>query len=80
MESDLVVANQCHEAEMREVKETAEAQETQLRSALEQLNHLYEARMSHAEDLFNQQHRLLKKLHEECRSNVEVRLIFFAYW
>ncbi|KAL5108800.1 hypothetical protein TcWFU_003988 [Taenia crassiceps] len=71
MESDLVTASQCHEAEMREVKETAAAQETQLRSALEQLTHLYDARLSHAEDLFNQQHRLLKKLREECQSNVE---------
>nr|CDS19811.1 hypothetical protein EgrG_000197500 [Echinococcus granulosus] len=71
VESDLATANACHEEEMREVKDTAEAGEARLRSALEQLTHLYETRMSHAEDLFNQQHRLLKKLREECRYNVE---------
>ncbi|KAL5962825.1 Laminin subunit beta-1 [Taenia solium] len=71
IESDLAFANQCHEAELREVRETAKTQETQLKSALEQLTRLYEAKMGHAEDLFNRQNRLLKKLREECRSNVE---------
>ncbi|VDM21952.1 unnamed protein product [Hydatigera taeniaeformis] len=71
IEGDFATANQCHEAEIKEVKEIAESQETQLRSALEQLTRMYEARMRHAEDLFNQQHRLLKKLREECRFNVE---------
>ena len=57
---------------MREVVETAEARETKLRSALEELTQMHESRMSQAEDLLCQQRRLINKMREECRSNVEV--------
>lgn len=57
---------------MGEVVKTAQARESYLASALENLTQLHEAKMGIAEEIINQQRRLLEKLREECRNNVEV--------
>ncbi|KAM7535657.1 hypothetical protein Aperf_G00000093109 [Anoplocephala perfoliata] len=71
-ESDLATAIQQHEVEMGEVVKTARARESYLTSALESLTQLHETKMSRAEEIINQQRRLLGKLREECRNNVEI--------
>lgn len=51
---------------------TVQSRESQLISALKQLTQNCETKIKHAEEIINQQRRLVDKLREECRSNVEV--------
>ncbi|VDL16452.1 unnamed protein product [Hymenolepis diminuta] len=71
-ESELVTATQQHELEMKKMVKTAQSRESQLISALKQLTQNCETKIKHAEEIINQQRRLVDKLREECRSNVEV--------
>ena len=58
--------------------ETAQARETQLTTAIGDLSRLHESKMSQAEELLNQQKRLVKKLREECQANLEVGSYLFV--
>ncbi|VUZ48891.1 unnamed protein product [Hymenolepis diminuta] len=71
-ESELVTATQQHELEMKKMVKTAQSRESQLISALKQLTQNCETKIKHAEEIINQQRRLVDKLREECRSNVEI--------